>query len=529
MSSRWDVVVIGGGHNGLVAAAYLARAGRRTLLVESREELGGCAASGEIHAGFRGPLLAHEAGPLLPEVVAELDLARHGLQRLDGEAGVVSIDRTGRLLEVSSDALRTHASIARFSARDAERFLRFRDVLTRLGSVAAPLMRRPPPDVDQPRPGDVWTLTRAGRRLRKLGRHDATTLLRWTSMPVGDVATDWFEHETVRALVATHALLGQFAGPRSPGTAAALLLRAAMDPERAFERVAYRGGVAGVVDALAAASRAAGATLRAGAAVQCVRVRDGSADGVVLTSGEEIDAHVVMSTLDPKRTLLGLVDPALLDPDVAHRVDRIRTRGALAKVNLAVDGLPALAAEGWTGASPPSRFIVAPDLDYVERAFDAAKYGEWPAEPWLEVAIPTLRDASLAPPGGHVVSVYVQFVPYRHRGGDDDVDRALCTRVVDILDRHLPGLAGRVLAHQVIGPQDLERGWGLSGGHIFHGEHALDQLYLSRPLLGWARHRTPIPRLYLAGAGTHPGGGITGACARNAARVVLRDLRAAAR
>jgi phytoene dehydrogenase-like protein len=527
MSARWDAIVVGGGHNGLVAAAYLARAGQRTLLLEARDEPGGCASIGEIHPGFRGPLLAHDAGPLLPEVVAELDLAAHGLLPLDGEADLVSIAGDGRALELSSDAARTHASLSRISSRDAERFLRFRDLLARAGAVAAPLMRRPPPDVDEPRPGDVWTLTQAGRRLRKLGRRDGATLLRWASMPVGDVATEWFEHGTIQALVATRALVGHFAGPRSPGTAAALLLRAAIDPARAFGPVAWRGGVGGLVDALVAASRAAGATLRAGTPVQGINVRDGRAGGVVLASGETIEARAVLSTVDPKRTLLRLVDPALLDPDLVHRVDRIRMRGALAKVNLAVDGLPAFAVEGWSAPTPPPRFVVAPDLDYVERAFDAAKHGRWPDEPWLEVAIPTLRDPSLAPPGRHVVSVYVQFVPYERQdaaGGD-----GLWARVFGTLDRCLPGLTGRVLARQIIGPQDLEDRWGLSGGHIFHGEHALDQLYLSRPLLGWARHRTPIPGLYVGGAGTHPGGGITGACARNAARIVLQDLRAAAR
>jgi phytoene dehydrogenase-like protein len=522
MSTRWDAVVIGAGHNGLVAAAYLAKGGLRTLLLERHAHAGGCAATDELISGFSLPVLSHEAGPLLPDVMRDLDLARHGLRQDNGAIGVASVDREGRVLEISADSELTRRSLSVFSSRDAERFPAFIEMMARGGALLAPLMRTAPPDIDRFQPGDVWTLTQAGRQLRKMSRRDAATALRWLSMPIADVVADWFQHERLRALVAARALHGQFAGPHSPMSAAALLMRSAIDPSRAGPG-AVQGGIRSVIDALSAAARAAGATIRFGVDAVQISIRDGKTTGVVLARGEEVEAGVVVSTLDPKRTLLGLVDSLVLGPDFAHRVASIRMRGLVAKVNLALEALPTLVGRR---DAPPQRFLIAPDLDYLERAFDAAKYGSCSPEPWLDVAIPSLSDVTLAPEGRHVMSVYVQCAPYQLRDADWSSERpTLAARTLGVLEEHLPGIKARVVGQQVLAPPDLEATWGLTGGHVFQGEHTLDQFHVSRPLLGWARYRTPIPGLYLGGAGTHPGGGVTGACGRAAARAVLQDVR----
>jgi phytoene dehydrogenase-like protein len=524
-------VIIGGGHNGLVAAFYLARAGLRPLVLERRDRVGGAAVTSELHPGFRVPALAHAFGPLRPDVAADLGLARRGVEVI--EPGVTSFSpaENGRALVLLRDASGSAQHIARLSPRDAARFPDFHRALAQGASLLADLAREAPPSIDRPGAPELWHLLKTGRRFRGLGRQDAYRLLRMAPMPVADLTEDWFETDSLRAAVATRGLVGTNLGPRSAGTVTTLLLDGARNPSAPGAPCFVRGGIGRLTEAMAAAATEAGATIRTGADVARIDVDDAGVRSVVLATGEEIPARVVISNADPKRTLLGLVDPVRLEPGFLLRVRNIRARGTLAKVNLALAGLPS-----FRGARdlPPGlaerealsgRILIAPGIDYLEEAFDASKYGQLPTRPFLECVIPTLTDSTMSPDGQHVMSIYVQYAPFELRGRawDTAARDALQQTVIDTLAEHAPGLPSLIVAAQTITPADLESTYGVTGGHIHHGEMALDQLYVMRPLLGWAQHRTPIAGLYLCGAGTHPGGGISGANGANAARVVIKD------
>lgn len=358
-------------------------------------------------------------------------------------------------------------------------------------------------------------------------------LLRWGPMPVADLATEWFECEILRALVAARGIFGTFLGPRSPGTSAVLLLRASADPHPVGAASFVKGGMGALAQALVKAATEAGGELRTGAEVSRIAVKDGATAGVVLSTGEEIAAKIVISNADPRRTFLGLVDPVHLDPDFVLKMQNYRCVGTVAKVNLALAGLPSFTAlksagrsSGATLVSLAGRILIAPEIDYLERAFDDAKYGGFSRQPFLDMAIPSMTDPTLAPAGQHVMSIYVQFAPFKLRTGKWDAQRdALGDAVIKTLAEYAPDLPGLILQRQVITPRDLEDIYGLTGGHIFHGELALDQLFTMRPLLGWARYRTPLAGLYLCGSGTHPGTGLTGVSGRNAAQEILTDWK----
>jgi phytoene dehydrogenase-like protein len=397
-------------------------------------------------------------------------------------------------------------------------------------SLLADLGREIPPSLDRPGASELWHLLKTGRRFRGLGRTDAYRLLRMAPMPVADLTEEWFETDILRAAIATRGVLGTNLGPRSAGTVATLLLDAARDPAAPGAPSFVRGGMGRLTAALAAAATQAGAEIRTGVDVARIEVDDTGVRSVLLASGEQISTRVVVSNADPKRTLLGMVDPVRLEPGFLLRVRNIRARGTLAKVNLALAGLPAFTAARDLPQDVPAaealagRILIAPGIDYLEQAFDVSKYGDTPMRPFLECVIPTLTEPAFAPAGRHVMSIYVQYAPYDLRRSDWNTERdRLQQTVIDTLAEHAPGLPSLVLAAQTITPVDLEATYSYTGGHIHHGELALDQLYVMRPLLGWAQHRTPIAGLYLCGAGTHPGGGITGANGANAARVVLRD------
>jgi phytoene dehydrogenase-like protein len=523
-------VIIGGGHNGLVAAFYLAKARLRPLVLERREQVGGAASTNEILPGFLVPTLAHACGPLRADVVADLGLARRGLELIEPRVSSFSPREDGRALVLSRDAADTAGHVARFSPRDAERFPAFHRAVVQGASLLADLAREVPPDIDRPEASELWHLLKIGRRFRGLGRPDAYRLLRMAPMAVADLTHDWFETDVLRAAIATRGVLGTNLGPRSAGTVATLLLDAARNPAAPGAPCFVRGGMGRLTEALTVAATDAGAEIRTGVDVARIEVDDAGVGGVLLATGERIATDLVVSNADPKRTLLGLVDPLRLDPGFLQRVRNIRARGTLAKVNLALAALPSFTAERDLPGHLPAtealagRILIAPGIDYLERAFDRSKYGQPPERPFLECVIPSLTDAALAPPGRHVMSIYVQYAPYDLRGRSWDATRdAVQQTVLETLAEHAPGLPSLVLAAQTITPADLEGTYGFSGGHIHHGEMALDQLYVMRPLLGWAQHRTPIAGLYLCGAGTHPGGGITGANGANAARVVIRD------
>ena len=518
-------VIIGAGPNALVCATYLAKAGLRPLVLEARDVVGGSAITRELAPGVRVPALSH-AVAMRGDVLADL-----GLGGLAGAAAPVSVTvptRTGRALVLPRDVPAASTALSAWSPGDAERWPAFVARGQALTAALQGILTQVPPSIDAPAPGELWSLLQAGRRLRGLGRAQLYELLRWGPMPIADLAAEWFETPALRAAICARGVFAAAAGPRSAGTAAGWLLATAQEGHPTGALHVLNGGPGVLTAALASAARAAGAEIRTGAAVVAIRVDDAGARGVTLESGEDIDASVVISGADPKQTLLRLVDPMRLQPSFRQQLLNLRSAGVVAKVNIATNGLPQVA--GIDPASAASalggRVLVGDVPDDLERAFDASKYGQMSERPWLEVAIPTLTDSSLAPPGTHVLSVYAQYAPYHLRGANWDNEKAaLQKRVVSRLGEVMPDLADRISAVETLTPLDLERDHRLTGGHIFHGEHALDQIYAMRPVLGWAQHRTPINGLYLCSGGSHPGGGVTGGPGAHAARVLLRDLK----
>ena len=538
MTTPREIVIIGAGPNALVAAFYLAKAGLKPLVLEQRDSVGGCAITAEFHPGFRSSILAHAAGPLLPHIAADMQLTRHGLEMMEPGVRLAAVHPDGRGFALYSDAQRSIESLRRLSPADVEGYTRLCGALERAASVTAPLLSLTPPDIEALGENlpDIWKFLHTGRSFRKLGRKEMFQLLRWPPMAVADLVSEFFETELVRAAIAARAIFGTAAGPWSAGTAATLLLRAAADPHPAGPSAVPKGGMGALTAAMAAAAREAGAEIRTGAAVAQILVREGAAAGVALTTGEEIAAKSVVSSADPKRTFQRLVDPVHLEPFFLQQIHNYRSLGNVAKINLALGALPefpALRAPDGCGIAPSAvlvgRLHIGHEIDYLERAFDASKYGDISPEPILEVAVPSLLDPALAPAGKHVMSVYAQFAPYKLKEGESwekfGKREELLRTVIKTLAVHAPKLRDLIEAVQTITPLDLERDYGLTGGHIFHGELTLDQLFTMRPVLDAARYRAPIPGLYLCGSGTHPGTGITGASGANAAREILRDRK----
>jgi phytoene dehydrogenase-like protein len=508
-------VIIGAGHNGLTTAFYLAKAGLKPIVLEARADVGGGAITGEIHPGFHCPVLTHEV-LLQQRVVQDLELQQHGLQLLPSPASICAPSPGGPplLIDDSPDATRT--SVRAFSAKDADALPAFRMAIERTARVLASTFEYPPPPIDRPGAGDLWNLLKTARAFRALGTRDAQRLLRWGPMPVADLVGEWFEHDLLRAAVAGPALTGTMLGPRSAGSSLMLLLREA-HRQLAGGPLRVRGGPGAATGAIAGAARSAGADIRTSTAVERIVVRDNTVHAVV-AGGHTINTDLVISSADPKTTLLRLVEPSELSPDFALKLQNYRASGTLAKVNLALASLPDF---GCGTEALSGRIHIGPDLDYLERAFDHTKYGELSAEPWLDLTMPTLLDDTLAPPGAHVASIYVHYVPRTLRAADWTGARdTLLSAVFTVLERYAPDIRKRTVAAQVLTPFDLERDYGLAGGHIFHGELALDQLFTMRPLLGHARYATPIRGLYLCGAGTHPGGFMTGGSGRLAADAI---------
>jgi phytoene dehydrogenase-like protein len=386
-----------------------------------------------------------------------------------------------------------------------------------------------PPAIDRPSAEDLWRLLKTGRRFRGLPRRDAYRLLRWGPMAVADLAAEWFETEPLRAVVAARGIFGSFAGPWSAGTSANLLLQAGFNGHGAGSASFIKGGMGALASSLAAAARSLGAEIRTGVEVARITVHDGAVQGLALAGGEQLRVRTVISGADPRRTFLTLLDPADLDPDFLQKIRNYRSTGVVARVHLALSGLPqfsALPRDADARAALSGHIHVGGEIDSLERAFDAAKYGGFSPEPYCDVTIPSLLDPEMAPEGCHVLSAHVQYAPYALADGSwKDRRDAFGDAVVRALAAEAPGLESLILARQILTPPDLEDVYGLTKGHIFHGEHSLDQLFTMRPLLGWARYRTPVQGLYLCGAGTHPGGGVTGAPGANASREILKDLK----
>ncbi len=528
MPETRDIIIVGGGHNGLVTAFYLAKAGLKPLVLERRSQVGGAAITEEFHPGFRCSTLAHAAGPLRADVTRDMQLERHGLKLITPDVSTVSLLPDGRALVLYSDPKKTTAEITGWSTKDAAAYGDFAVALGKIGTVIGEALVLTPPNIDHPSSGDLWGMLKTGRSIRNLGKKDLYRVLRWGPMAVADLVAEFFETEPLRATIAARGIFGTFLGPWSAGSALVLLLRAAADPSPAGSVQFPMGGAGAITSAMAAAAKEAGVEIRTDAAVSEICVKDGVATGVVLTSGEEIAAKAIVSNADPKRTLMRLVDPIHLPPDFVQKIKNYRALGTVAKVNLALSALPeftALKSKG-NGNLLCSRIQISPEIDYLERAFDESKYGNFSRKPYLEITLPSLADPSLAPAGQHVMSIYMQYAPYTLKNDDWENQRtALGETVVKTIAQFVPNLPQTILRHQIITPKDLEETYGLTGGHIFHGELALDQFFTMRPLLDWARYKTPIERLFLCGSGTHPGTGLTGGSGANAAREILKALK----
>ncbi len=526
------VAIIGGGHNALVTAFYLAKGGFKPVVLERREVLGGGAITEEFYPGYRASTLAHTVGPLRADVLRDMQPEKFGCELLHPDPRVFAPTLDGQGLLFYNDHAKTAGGIARFSAHDAEKYTKFAKSLEKISAVFAQICAITPPGIDSPSPEDLWNLLKTGRSVRGLGKTGIFDLLRWGPMAAADFVAEFFETELIRAVIAARGIFGTSLGPWSAGSTAVLLMRAAADAHPVGAAAFPRGGMGALSTALAESARKAGAEIRTGVEVRNIRVKDGAVSGVVLADGEEIAIEAVVSGVDPKRTFFGLLDPSQLDPTFAMRIKNVRANGTVAKVNIALGDLPsfpalasAIGADGFHQALS-GRIHIGPEIDYLEKAFDASKYGEFSSAPYLDVTIPTLLDPSLAPEGKHVLSAYVQFAPYKLKQGTWDTRRdELGRAVLQTLEAFSPGIRNLVEATQVITPLDLESTYGFSGGHIYHGELALDQLFTMRPVLDWARYLTPIRGLYLCGSGTHPGNGLTGASGANAAKEIIRDLR----
>ncbi len=536
MNDTRDVVIVGGGHNGLVCAFYLAKAGFKPLVLERRAQVGGAAITEEFHPGFRCSTLAHNTGPLRADIVRDMQLEQHGLKLVTPDVNTVSLLPDGRALVLYSDAKRAAAEIAQWSEKDASSYADFAVALGKIGKVIGEALALTPPDIDSPSSGDLWGMLKTGRAMRNLGKRDLYRVLRWGPMAVADLVAEFFDTEPLRATIAARGIFGTFLGPWSAGSALVLLLRAAADsassPSPAGSVQFPAGGIGAVTLAMAAAAQQVGAEIRTDAEVAEIRVKDGVATGVVLASGEEISARTVVSNADPKRTLMRLVDPTHLAPDFVQKIKNYRSMGTVAKINLALASLPEFVALKSRSESTSQsnllagRIQIGPEIDYLERAFDESKYGNFSRAPYLELTFPSISDPSLAPAGKHVMSIYMQYAPYKLKDGDwENQRKALGETVVKTIAQYAPNLPQSILRHQIITPKDLEETYGLTGGHIFHGELALDQFFTMRPVLDWARYKTPIERLYLCGSGTHPGTGLTGGSGANAAREIAKSLK----
>jgi len=521
----YDVVIAGGGHNGLVTAFYLARAGGKVLVLERREIVGGCAVTEELWPGYKVSSASYLVSLLQSTVVEDMQLARYGYHVDPKDPAFFSPFPCGRYFFTWQDHAKTLAEVAKFSKKDAEAMPRFDAQLERIAVLVESLLLTIPPPFPPKGVGELLEYVKLAGRVRKLATADMVALVKIFTMSAAEYLDEWFESPEIKVTLATDGVIGANGGPRSPGTAYILLhhCMGGVGGKRGLWGF-VRGGMGAVSNAMAQAAQAAGAEIRCGAAVEKVLVRDGRAAGVVLANGDEILAKQVASNLDPKLTFTKLVDTALLPEDFNQTIRNFRIEGTSAKINLAVNGLPNFTA--LPGAPAPhhrATMHLCPDMDYVERAWDDAKYGRPSDRPLLEMTCPTMYDPSLAPPGKHIIGIFLQYAPYTLREGNwDSLREPFYRRVLSIIDEYAPGFSSAIEHYQVLTPLDLERRFGITKGNIFHGEMAIDQMFMLRPAARYASYKTPIEGLYLCGSGAHPGGGVMGAPGYNAARVMLR-------
>jgi len=520
------VIIIGAGLDGLIAAYYLAKAGHKPLVLERREVVGGACANEEFHPGFRTSL-AMSAGALLPQISADLQLHQRGVEIISSPIRVIALNPDGPPVCLYEDANRTAAEMAGVAQRDSERYAEFLSSFDNIGRALRPLLTMTPPNIDEPSKAELWDMGKLGWKIRGLGKKDEYRLLRYGPMAVADLAAEWFENDLLRAVVAARGIFGAFAGPWSAGTSLPLLMQAATDGHVIAPASLVKGGPGVLIEAIAKAATDAGAEIRTGANVTGIEIKEDRAVAVTLAGREYLPASTILSNSDPGSTLLELIDAGELPPSFRLKAQNYRARGAVARIDLALSALPSFNGMGANETERLSGHLhIGPGIDYLERAFDAAKYGEIAEQPYLNVTIPTINDPSLAPKGSHVMSIHAQFAPYKLKDGDWNSRRAeLGDTIVKALADYSPNVKQLMVSQRVITPLDLETQYGFRGGHIHHGETSLDQFFAFRPMIGCAQYRTPIAGLYLCGAGTHPGDGLTGASGLNASREMIKDLK----
>jgi len=525
--ANYDTLIVGAGHNGLVAAAYLAKGGRRVLVLEKREEVGGAAVSEELSPGYRFSTCADGSGYLAPEIQSDLGLAERGLSILPADPVVFAPLPDGNHLTIWRDSDRTAAEISAFSKRDAERYPDFVELMGRLAAVVGGLARITPPDLPDVGLSDLRAMLPLAGPLRGLGRKHLSDLLRILPVPVSDLLDEWFESDVVKGVIGASAVRDITWGPREAGTAYTFLYNWALSGNGLFRSAGeVKGGIGALSKALAAAATAAGAEIRSGSAVERLLVEAGRVSGVVLADGETIQAPLVVSAADPRSTFLEMLDPGIQSARTLKHVQNIKYRGSAARIHLALRDLPDFT--GLPADEARNRLCgniqIAPSLTYLQRAYDSVKYGEFSPRPYLDLRIPTLLDPGLSPRGHHILSITAKFAPYALREGSWETrGEAFTATVIDTLTEYVPKIGDLIVHQHVLTPADLEERFTLPEANPHHGEMTLDQFLHMRPIPGSARYRAPIPGLYLCGAGTHPGGNVTGLPGRNAAREILAD------
>jgi phytoene dehydrogenase-like protein len=519
---RYDAIVIGGGHNGLTAAAYLGRAGRKVLVLERRHIVGGAAVTEEVFPGFHFSVCSYVVSLLRPEIIRELDLPRHGLEILPLD-GTFTPMPSGDYLWRVNDHAKTRRDIARHSKLDAEAYDEYGKAMVEMARFVKPILNMTPPDPLTLDPRELMKLLFLGKRFRGLADGDRYNQVQLMTMSAIDFLDQWFETDVLKATMSASGIIGTFLGVRSPGTAYVLLHHYMGEIDGAFRSWGFaRGGTGAISNAIASAAREAGVEIRTDTSVARIVTRNGQATGVVLTNGDELSAGMVLSSVDPNLTFLTFMDAKDLPDDFVDDVRRYKYRGSSGKVNLALDALPDFTCLPGPGRHLRGAISISPSVDYMERAYDQAKYGEFSRRPYIDMVIPTLTDPSVAPAGKHILSCFVQYAPYKLAAGTwDDQREAFGDAVIDTIAEHAPNIRDIILHRQVLTPLDLEREFGLTEGNIFQGELTLEQLFFLRPAPGWAQYATPIKNLWMCGSATHPGGGIMGAPGRNAALKIL--------
>jgi len=524
VAQQYDAIVIGGGHNGLVTAAYLARAGKRVLVLERRYILGGAAVTEEVYPGFRFTVCSYVCSLLRPQIIRDLDLPSHGFEVIPQESSFTPLP-DGRYLFYHGDEEDTFQAVAKFSRRDAEAMPRFGRVMARMAKFIAPTLTMTPPDIGSLHPSELRRLLVLNKQAKALTEDELYTFARLMTTSAADYLDEWFETDVVKAGLCSSGIIGTLLGPRSPGTAYVLMHHYMGEIDGAYRSWGYvRGGMGMVSESIARAARGFGAEIRVNADVQRILVRDGRAVGVELPGGEKIYARVIASSADPKRTFLKFLERSDLPPEFVRGIENFKIEGSSGKVNLALKEAPSFSCLPRNGPQLQGAISLGPSVDYIEKAYDDAKYGNYSHRPYVDMCVPSTLDPTLTPPGKHIMSCFIQYAPYTLRNGSwADRRDEFGETVLDTIEEYVPNIRKIILHRQVLSPWDLEQVIGLTGGNIFHGELTPSQLLFLRPTAGWSQYRCPIKALYLCGSGAHPGGGVMGAPGYNAAREILRD------